>query len=135
MGTMILRLFIILICSMGGLFIAGELFGTRLALLWGAAGGFVVAILSILIEESVKKVSLRGLCGAVIGLIAGFIVAKLLVDAFLIDMNEGSHPAYGNTKGISNPKREADFPGQPDMESEIPGIYDQNQHRFHFFHR
>ena len=86
MGTMILRLFIILICSMGGLFIAGELFGTRLALLWGAAGGFVVAILSILIEESVKKVSLRGLCGAVIGLIAGFIVAKLLVDAFLIDM-------------------------------------------------
>ena len=86
MGTMILRLFIILICSMGGLFIAGEIFGTRWAILWGAAGGFMVAILSILIEESVKKVSLKGLCGAALGLITGFIVAKLLADAFLVDI-------------------------------------------------
>ena len=86
MGTMILRLFIILICSMGGLLIAGELFGTRWALLGGAAGGFIVAILSILIEESVKKVSLRSICGAALGLITGFFVAKLLADAFLVDI-------------------------------------------------
>jgi uncharacterized protein YacL len=91
MGTMIVRLFIILICSMGGLFIAGELFGTRWALLWGAAGGFLVAILSILVEESIKKVSLRSMCGAVIGLIAGLVVSKFLADAFLVDIMRGSH--------------------------------------------
>jgi uncharacterized protein YacL len=86
MGTMILRFFLILICSIGGFFIAGQVFGTQWALLWGAAGGIMVAILSILIEESVKRVSLRSLCGAVLGLIAGFIVAKLLADAFLSDI-------------------------------------------------
>ncbi len=89
MGTLILRLFIILICSMGGLLIAGQLFGTSWALLWGTGGGFMVAILSILIEESVKRVSLRSLCGAVLGLIAGFIVAKFLADAFLVDILKG----------------------------------------------
>ena len=89
MGTMMLRFFLILICSIGGFFIAGELLGTKWALVWGAAGGIMVAILSILIEESVKKVSLRRLCGAALGLIAGFIVAKLLADAFLSDI----HPA------------------------------------------
>ena len=90
MGTMIVRLFIILICSMGGLFIAGELFGTRWALLWGAAGGFLVAILSILIEESIKRLSLRSLCGAALGLIAGLVVSKFLADAFLVDIMRGS---------------------------------------------
>lgn len=88
MGTMILRFFLILICSIGGFFIAGELFGTKWALLWGAAGGVMVAILSILVEESVKKVSLRSLCGAALGLITGFLVAKLLADAFLSDILE-----------------------------------------------
>jgi uncharacterized protein YacL len=83
MGTMILRLFLILICSLGGFFIGGEVYGTKWALLWGAVGGFVVAVLSILIEESVKRVSLRSLFGGALGLIAGFIVAKLLADAFL----------------------------------------------------
>jgi uncharacterized protein YacL len=85
---MMLRFFLILICSIGGFFIAGELLGTKWALVWGAAGGIMVAILSILIEESVKKVSLRRLCGAALGLIAGFIVAKLLADAFLSDILE-----------------------------------------------
>jgi uncharacterized protein YacL len=83
MGTMILRLFLILICSLGGFFIGGEVYGTKWALLWGAVGGFVVAISSILIEESVKRVSLRSLFGGALGLIIGFIVAKLLADAFL----------------------------------------------------
>jgi uncharacterized protein YacL len=80
---MILRLFLILICSLGGFFIGGEVYGTKWALLWGAVGGFVVAISSILIEESVKRVSLRSLFGGALGLIIGFIVAKLLADAFL----------------------------------------------------
>ena len=78
MGTMILRFSLILICSIGGFFIAGQIFGTKWALLWGAAGGIMVAILSILIEETVKKVSLKSLCGGAIGLIAGLIVAKFL---------------------------------------------------------
>ena len=90
MGTMLLRLFIILICSMGGLLIAGELLGTRWAILWGTAGGFMVAMVSILIEESVKNVSLRSLCGAALGLIAGFVVAKFLADAFLADVVTGT---------------------------------------------
>ena len=86
MGTMILRLFLILICATGGFLITDEVFGTRLALFWGAAAGAMVAILSILIEESVKKVSFRSLCGGVFGLIAGFVVAKLLADAFLVEI-------------------------------------------------
>ena len=90
MGTLILRLLIILICSMGGLLVAGELFGTRWALLWGTAGGFMIAILSILIEETVKKVSLKSLCGGAIGLMVGFIVAKFLADAFLADILKGT---------------------------------------------
>jgi uncharacterized protein YacL len=83
MGTMILRLFLIVVCSIGGFTIAWELFGTKWALLWGASAGVMVAILGILIEESVKKVSLRSLGGAALGLIAGFVIAKLLADAFL----------------------------------------------------
>jgi len=79
---------------MGGLLIVGELFGTRWALLWGTAGGFMVAILSILMEESVKKVSLRSLCGAALGLITGFVVAKFLADAFLVDILKGTRISW-----------------------------------------
>ncbi|MCK5553827.1 MAG: hypothetical protein KAJ09_11825, partial [Deltaproteobacteria bacterium] len=94
MGTLILRLLIILICSMGGLLIAGELFGTRWALLWGTAGGFMIAILSILIEETVKKVSLRSLCGGAIGLIVGLVVVNFLADAFLVDILKGTRMSW-----------------------------------------
>lgn len=86
MGNIILRLFLILLCATGGFVIADEVFGTRWALLWGAGAGAMVAILSILIEESVKRVSFRSLCGGAFGLIVGFVVAKLLADAFLVEI-------------------------------------------------
>jgi len=49
--------------------------------LLGAFAGALVAVLIIILEIGMKKVSVRGLSSAVFGLILGLIIAKLVTDA------------------------------------------------------
>ena len=56
-------------------------YGTQAALV-GVAAGILIAVIIIGLEIGMGKISVRGLSGAVFGLILGLIMAKLVTDAF-----------------------------------------------------
>lgn len=77
MGKLILRAVLIIVCSVIGYFLAGfvEVPVPR----WlGLAGGFVFALLALLIEEIIRKTPLKTTIGATVGLLVGLGVASLV---------------------------------------------------------
>jgi uncharacterized protein YacL len=80
-----IRIFFVLISILIGYQLGGAItiFG-KFGPLIGAATGFVGAILLILLEMGIRKVSVRGLSASVFGLIFGLVMAKVLTDAFVL---------------------------------------------------
>jgi uncharacterized protein YacL len=74
---MIIRILLVLACSLSGLFIAHLYYGFPIALI-GLFIGFMVALFVIQIEESIRKVSLRIIFGGVVGMIIGLLIALML---------------------------------------------------------
>jgi uncharacterized protein YacL len=74
---MIVRILLVLACSLSGLFIAHLYFGFPIAIV-GFIIGFIVALFVIQIEESIRKVSLRIIFGGVVGMIVGLLIALML---------------------------------------------------------
>jgi len=74
---MIVRILLVLACSLSGLFIAHLYFGFPIAIV-GFIIGFIVALFVIQIEESIRKVSLRIIFGGVVGMIIGLLIALML---------------------------------------------------------
>lgn len=85
MTLIIIRIFFILISTIIG-YQLGLLFpmGDGNAALWGTAIGLFGSLVLIVLELSMRKVSVRGLSAAVFGLIFGLIMAKLLSDALVL---------------------------------------------------
>ena len=74
----IFRCLLIIISFLGGVFIFWEKFeGSLYFILAGGCMGCLMAILIILIEQGVKKVSLKTAVGGVVGLVTGLIIANL----------------------------------------------------------
>ena len=74
---MIVKILLVLACSLSGLFIAHSYFGFPIALI-GFLIGFIIALFVIQIEESIRKVSLRVIFGGVVGMIVGLLIAVML---------------------------------------------------------
>jgi len=74
---MIVRIILVLACSLSGFFIAQLYYGFPIALI-GLFIGFMVSLFVIQIEESIRKVSLRIIVGGVVGMIIGLLIAYLL---------------------------------------------------------
>ncbi|MCX5840638.1 MAG: TRAM domain-containing protein [Deltaproteobacteria bacterium] len=74
---MIVRIILVLACSLSGLFIAHSYYGFPIAL-FGLIVGFLIALFVIHIEEAIRKVSLRIIFGGVVGMIIGLLIAFLL---------------------------------------------------------
>jgi uncharacterized protein YacL len=74
---MIVKILLVLACSLSGLFIAHLYFGFPIAIV-GFIIGFIVALFVIQIEESIRKVSLRIIFGGVVGMIVGLLIALML---------------------------------------------------------
>ena len=74
---MIVRILLVLACSLSGLFIAHSYYGFPIALI-GLFLGFMIALFVINIEEAIRKVSLRIIFGGVVGMIIGLLIAFLL---------------------------------------------------------
>ncbi|MFC1806747.1 PIN/TRAM domain-containing protein [Candidatus Omnitrophota bacterium] len=51
---------------------------------WAAAAGFLISLIIILAEFSMRRISLSGLSAGVFGLIFGLIMAKLITDSFIL---------------------------------------------------
>jgi uncharacterized protein YacL len=54
--------------------------------LWGLLGGLLLAGLTVLIEDRLKKIPFKNLLGSVFGLILGVIIANLISNAFLSNL-------------------------------------------------
>ncbi len=74
---MIVRILLVLTCSVSGWFIADSYYGFPIALI-GLFLGFIIALFVINIEEAIRKVSLRIIFGGVVGMIVGLLIAFLL---------------------------------------------------------
>lgn len=74
---MIVRILLVLACSLSGLFIAHGYYGFPIAII-GLFIGFLVALFVIQIEESIRKVSLRIIFGGVVGMIVGLLIAVMM---------------------------------------------------------
>jgi len=74
---LIVRILLVLACSLSGLFIAQGYFGFPIALI-GFFIGFIIALFVIQVEESIRKVSLRVIFGGVAGMIVGLLIAVML---------------------------------------------------------
>jgi len=74
---MIVRILLVLACSLSGLFIAYNYYGFPIALI-GLIAGFLIALFVIHIEEAIRKVSLRIIFGGVVGMIVGLVIAFLM---------------------------------------------------------
>ena len=85
---MIVRALLVLACSVSGYFIAFYLAApTSYDYLKASVGfiiGLVVALLVIMVEKDIRKLSLRVIAGGVVGIVIGLVIAVLL--AFGLNM-------------------------------------------------
>jgi hypothetical protein len=86
MFQFIIRLLLVVACSVSGYFIALEYYDFPFSLV-GFVIGFLIAIFVIQIEQTVRKVSLRIILGGVVGIIIGFLIAFLIVSGLRIIPN------------------------------------------------
>lgn len=80
MDTWILRLFLFLICGASGYFLANGI-SPQMGL-WGFFGGLLLSALTLLMEDRLRRVSLKNLLGSFVGLILGVILANLISNIF-----------------------------------------------------
>lgn len=82
----ILRLLLVLACSVSGYLLASHLPITHTLGIWvkwiGALAGFIFALLALSIEKIIKKAPLKVIFGGTFGLFLGLIIAQLLGYAF-----------------------------------------------------
>jgi uncharacterized protein YacL len=103
MGAWILRGLLLIICATSGYYLAAT-GSSFLVGIWGALAGIVVAFLTFLLEEGLRKVPFKNLIGGFIGLILGVILANLISNIFfsdiLINHLQIVLPLYGGLYGI-----------------------------------
>jgi len=80
LDTWILRLFLFLICGASGYFLANGI-SPQMGL-WGFFGGLLLSALTLLMEDRLRRVSLKNLLGSFVGLILGVILANLISNIF-----------------------------------------------------
>ena len=71
--------------------------------LWGFFGGLLLSALTLLMEDRLRRVSLRNLLGSFIGLILGVILANLIFNIFspfLFNEQQTVLPLYGLLYGV-----------------------------------
>lgn len=82
----VLRLLLVLACSVSGYLLASHLPISHTLGIWikwiGALVGFIFALLALSIEKIIKKAPLKVIFGATLGLLLGLVIAQLLGYAF-----------------------------------------------------
>jgi hypothetical protein len=72
MGLTIMRISLIVFCSVAGIYIGQKLLKVSYPSLWGGIGGGLLALGVILLEIIIKRASGKGIVGGIVGLIMGF---------------------------------------------------------------
>jgi uncharacterized protein YacL len=82
LGSWVLRLLLLILCGLSGTTLATGWSPSSQARLWGLLGGLVVALLTILMEDRLRRIPLRTLLGSLIGLFLGMVFANLISNVF-----------------------------------------------------
>ena len=82
MGSWVLRLLLLVLCALSGYTLAVGWSPSSRAGLWGLLGGLVLALLTILTEDRLRRIPLKTLLGSVIGLFLGIVFAKFFSTVF-----------------------------------------------------
>ncbi len=93
MGTIVLRMFLVLLCSTGGYYVAYDFLGSTYLAMWGFVAGLALSFLALFLEQRIVKHPLRAIVGGCIGLIAGLVVANLFSYVFLLGILGKGIPA------------------------------------------
>lgn len=102
-GSLILVLLLFLICGVSGYYLATALFFSSQIGIWGLLCGLLLAAVTLLIEDALKKIPLKNLLGSFIGLIFGVVVANLISNVFLSNLfnyQQITLPLYGVLFGV-----------------------------------
>ena len=97
----ILRLFLFLVCGASGYY-WGRGISFQMGW-WGFFGGLLLAALTLMIGNHLRKIPLKNLLGSFIGLILGIIIANLISNvffSFLSNDQQTALPFYGLLYGI-----------------------------------
>ncbi|RPJ05675.1 MAG: TRAM domain-containing protein [Deltaproteobacteria bacterium] len=84
MGSWVTRFLLFLICGISGYFFGAEI--SPLATALGVLGGFLVAAMTLLLENELIKLPLKSLLGSFVGLILGIILANLISNVFFLNL-------------------------------------------------
>lgn len=86
LGSWILRILFFLICAISGYTLFQGISSSPPIPLFGLLSGLFVAALTLLLENSLKKIPFKNLLGSFIGLILGILLANLLSNVFFSDL-------------------------------------------------
>ena len=103
MGSWVLRLLLLILCGLNGYILATRWSPSSQAGTWGLLGGLVLALLTILVEDRLRRIPLKTLLGSLIGLFLGIIFAKLLSNVFfpiLLNHHNIALPIFVGLYGI-----------------------------------
>jgi uncharacterized protein YacL len=82
MGLTIMRISLIIFCSVAGIYLGQRLLNASYPSLWGGIVGGLVALGVILLEIIIKRASGKGIIGGIIGLMVGFFLTYLATKIF-----------------------------------------------------
>lgn len=82
MGSWILRVLLLILCALSGYSLATGWSPSQQAGLWGLVGGLVLALLTILMEDRLRRIPLKTLLGSLIGVFFGIVFARLITNVF-----------------------------------------------------
>ena len=83
---LVLKVLLLIICSVGGYFIAGQMesYSEFKWVPWvGSLVGIIAALLALSVEKLIKHMPLKGLLGGTIGLVIGLSIARLIGFGFI----------------------------------------------------
>jgi uncharacterized protein YacL len=97
-GSWIFRALLFFICGISGYYLGTAIFPSPRVGLWGLLSGLVLAALTLLMEEGLKKIPLKDFLGSLIGFILGVILGNLILKVFfsnLFGQKQIALPFYG----------------------------------------
>jgi uncharacterized protein YacL len=101
MGSWVTRFLLFFICGISGYSFGAGI--SPLAAILGIAAGFLLAFLTLLLENELKKIPMRSLLGSFVGLILGILLANLISNVFfssLLNYQEMVLPLLGGLCGV-----------------------------------
>ncbi len=94
MGMFMLRILLLAVTGSSGYFFFKQVGLFPEQPLWGLGMGFLVGILAILLERSLKNKPLKVVAGGVVGFVLGLLLANLLIKAFFAGFFESQEINY-----------------------------------------